>query len=145
MSQIETGLGEMCWLYLFYYLPFVFSTVFVTFPVMACLLCSVWTLVFLCCFLQPSHISLSALFPWSVSNLDNAFSHNLYNPPPVSMMLLKRTFLLVLPYLSLDACLNLFPILIFVFAHKQARMTLHWRKLDLTLECRSQKQAAWKN
>lgn len=61
------------------------------------------------------------------------------------MMLLKRSFLLVLPYLSLDACLSLLPILISVFAHKQARTTLHWRKLDLTLECRSQKQAAWKN
>lgn len=77
--------------------------------------------------------------------LDNVFSHNLYNPTPVSMLLLKRSFLLVSPYLSLDACLSLFPILIFVFAHKQARTKLHWRELDLTLECRSQKQAAWKN
>lgn len=122
-----------------------FLLCFCSFPVMDYCLSSVCTLFFSCCFLQPSHIFLSAFLPRSLFYYDNVFPHNLYNPTPVLMLLLKRRFLLVPPYLSLDDCLGFLPILISVFAHKQARTKLHWRELDLTLQCRSQKQAAWKN
>ncbi|KAK1192291.1 OSB11 protein, partial [Pygoscelis papua] len=71
----------------------VFYHVFVGFPVIACFLSCVCTLLFPCCFLQPSHVFIFLLsFHDPFFSLDNAFTHNSHNPPPVFVLLLKEVF-----------------------------------------------------
>lgn len=60
------------------------------------------------------YFCLSAFLPWFFFSLDNVSTCNLHNPTPVFMLLLKRSFLLVPHYLSLDVCLHHSVLLLFL-------------------------------
>lgn len=86
----------------------VFYYGFVGFPIMACFLSCVCTLLFPCCFLQPSSIFVFLLsFHDLFSHLIMLFTHNSHNPTSVFMLLLKISFLLVPHYLFSEVCLRL--------------------------------------